>query len=516
MLLLIFLILVVLLVTNPVYSGNIGLMVSSTGIIAEYFTWATFAGTVGMGVAIPLIMRMKMRFRAKELMLASLVSMAVLSVVVATTDSAAVVVGSCLVFGFVKMFGMVEVVLPIRGILSPDGDNGRFYSIFYPIAIGAGQIGGPYLARLALSTGWQMLHFYSAALFLVTALLCVIVMHNQRFAPKMSLAGVDWLSVVLFAASLMCFSYVVTFGRQQDWFVSAYIRYASLGAVLAALWLVIRQLGSRQPLLKFGLYRISDVRLGLVLLIGQGMFMGAGAIQSIYTSAILGYNWMINASLSLMMLPGIVTAGFAAFHWTKNKIPLKMYIFSAFAAYVAYYALLYFMMAPGLSIEQFVLPQFLNGYAMGGLFISLWIFTLAKVPQQDMIFSVAPVMVFRSIVTTAFFSGFFGWLQYKFQWDSVHNLAFYFDTIMMNHDAAVGSFGSVQLSAILAANKKLVGYVIIAGFGFLALIFFHQFGHFKYRIAHYNVRKSRKERPREPVQAEDPLSGSIGSIAGSA
>lgn len=521
MLVLFFLILVILLITNPIYSPNISLMVSSTGIIGEYFTWATFSGTIGMGVAIPLIMRLKMRFRAKELMLASLLTMAVLSIVIANTTSPVIIVASCFLFGFMKMFGMVEVVLPIRGIFSPNGDNGAFYSKFYPIAIGVGQIGSPYIAAMALGSDWKMLHYYSAALFLLTALLCIIVMHNLRFAPKMSLKGLDWLGLVLFAVPLMCFSYVVIFGRQQDWFVSPSIRCASLAALVVAVILVVWELNTKSPLLKFKIYRLSSVRIGLILLVGQGIFMGASSIQAIYTSAILGYNWMQNSSLSLMMVPGIVIAGFAAFHWTKHRIPLKMYIFTAFASYIIYYVMLYFMMVPGLNIERFLLPQLFNGYGMGGLFISLWIYTLAKVPQQDMLPSVAPVMVFRSIICTAFFTGFFSWLQYYFQQQSVQNLAFYFDMTTMALDPTVGNLGSVQLGAVLAANKKLLGYVIIAGFAYLTFIFFHQFGTYRNRLEHNRMlrderkRRKRGESDKFSKEEKDALSEDVGGIAGS-
>lgn len=513
-LLLFFLILIVMLATNPIYSSNIGQMVSSTGIIAEVFTWATFSGTIGMGVAIPFIMRFKMRFRSKELMLASLLSMAALSIVIAETTSPEILVASCFMFGFMKMYGMVEVVLPIRGILSPTGDNGAFYSKFYPIAIGVGQLGGPFIAKFALVSNWQMLHYYSAALFLLTALLCIIVMHNLRFAPKMSLKGLDWLGAILFVVPLMCFSYIVIFGRQQDWFNSPNITYSAITMVVFAGLLLWRELTIPNPLLKFKIYKISSVRIGLLLLIGQGIFMGASSIQSIYTAAILGYNWMQNASLSVMSVPGIVIAGLVAFHWTKNKIPLKMYIFSCFASYIIYFTMLYFMMVPGLNIESFLIPQLFNGYGMGGLFISLWIYTLAKVPQQDMLPSVAPVMVFRSIICTAFFTGFFSWAQYALQVESVSNLAFYFDLNAMALDPSIGRFGSVQLSAVLAANKKLLGYVIIAGFAFLTFIFFHQFGTFRNRLDHNRVLRNQRKNKGLSKKEKGDMSEGIGEIAG--
>ena len=491
MLLLIVFMLVVLMFVNSIYSANVGLMVGSTGIISEYFMWGIFCTTIGMCCGLPLIMRLKMRFRSKELMITSLVAMATMSVVIATTSSELVIIGACVIFGFFKMFAMAEIVLPMRGILSPKGDNGRFYSLFYPIAIGLGQIAGMLAAKFTQNFDWQMLHIYTALLLLVCALLCVIVMHNLHFMEKLPLSNMDWSAIILFLGALLCFSYVVTFGKQQDWFNSPYIRYAAFAAVVFFVILVVRGVKLKNPLIMFGIYNIRNVRLGLILLIGQGALLSAGGVQSIYTSAILGYNWMTNAYLGMMMLTGIIAAGVVAFYWTKHKIPLKMYIFTGFSAYVIYYTILYFKMVQGLNIESFMLPQFFNGYGMCSLFISIWIYIVARIPQKEMIFSVAPLMVFRSVIAMTLFSGIVSWFQYRFQLESVVNLAANFDSILISSNPDVGSLSSVQLGALMAANKKLLGYAIMVGFAFLTFIFFHQFGNFKYKIGYYNIRHNR-------------------------
>ncbi|PRD47737.1 efflux MFS transporter permease [Sphingobacterium haloxyli] len=496
-LLLIILLLFTFMLVNPIYSSNMGQMVGSTGIMSEYFVWANFASTIGMAAAIPLVMRFKMRFRSKELMVSSLLTMAVLSVAIATTMSPEVIVGSAFLFGFAKMFGMIEVILPVMFILSPTGDKGRFYSLFYPIAIIAGQVGGLIAANVSLGYDWQSIHMYAAATLLLVALICTVVMHDLRFSRKMPLYQIDWLSIVLFSASMLSLAYVFAFGRQQAWFVSTSIQYAAVASIALAVCLVVRQQFLKRPYMTFGLFKKANVRIGVVLLIGLGMFMGAGSIQSIYTNAILGYNWKINASLSLMTMPGMVIAGFVGFHWTKHKLPIKMYIFSGFAAYVLNYVILYFMMVPGLSIDWFLLPQLLNGYGMCSLFIAIWLYGLNGIPQNDMLTSVGSVMVFRSFIATAFFGALFSWVQYALQWQSVNNLAFYFDATIMNTYGTVGNFGQMQLDAILAANKTLLGYVIIAGLAFLTFIFFHQFGNFKYRIARYRIRKSEWESRRD-------------------
>ena len=507
MLLLIILLLLVIMFINPIYVGNISQMVSSTGIISEYFMWANFALPIGMALLLPMLMRVKMRFRSKELMITTMLTMAILSVVIATTSSSFVVVGASLIFGFMKMIAMIEIVLPVMFILSPTGEKRRFYSLFYPIVLILGQLGGYWASYFALPLGWQMLHFYSAATLLLTALICVIFMHNQRFSRKLPLYRIDWLGILLFGVCLMSMAYVFTFGKQQDWFVSPHIKYATVLSVISGILLVYYELNTKRPYILFRHYGNTNIVMGLVLLIGQGMYMGASSLMSVYTNAILGYNWIINASLNLMMMPGIVIAGFVAFHWTKNGIPIKMYIFTGFAAYFLYTVMLYFIMVPDLNFESLFIPQILNGYGMCALFISIWIYLFEKVPANKVLPSVAPIMIFRSFVVISFFTCLFGWLQYKFQWQSISDHAVYFDTLVLSNSSNTYSIKGVQLGAVLAANKKLLGYIILAGLGFLTFIFCFQFGVLKYRIVQHKKWKEAK-RPRS-------LPDKIGDIAGS-
>ena len=492
-LLFILLFLFLILLINPVNQANVGQMTSATGILSEYYMWGLYATIIGISIILPFVLRIKNRFRSKELLVTGFVVMAVLSEVIARTSIGEVVVVACFFFGIAKMICMLEFILPFRGIVSPEGDTCKFYAILFPISLGLSQFGTFLSAKFALDFSWQGLHFYTSATLLIMALIIIIFGHNQRFDKKLPFYGIDWIGILYYITALMSMAYLYAFGKQQDWFNSPYIILAFAVMASAILLLIVRQLTIKRPFLSFKLYRIREVRVGLLLLVAQGMYMGVGTVMSIYTSAILGYNWVINGEIALMTIPGMLLAAFVAFHWTRHKIPLKMYIFSGFAAYFFYTVILYFMMTPQLHISQLYLPQFLNGYGMCALFISVWRYTLHKVSQDPSVIlpSVAPVMVFRSFIMMGLFTTLFGWLHYQLQWQSVHDLAIYFDAII---PTSAGVLRDVQLGAVLAACKTLLGYTVIAGLGILTLIFFHQFGLEKYRFAIYKAYKKDRHR----------------------
>ena len=62
---------------NPVNTGNISLMVGDLGTLPDFMMMANFASFIGMATSMPLVLRVKMRFRTKEIMTVSLAVTAV-------------------------------------------------------------------------------------------------------------------------------------------------------------------------------------------------------------------------------------------------------------------------------------------------------------------------------------------------------------------------------------------------------------------------------------------------------
>src|SRR5690554_4281539 len=94
----------------------------------EFISLANNATTIGMGLSMLIILRVKMRFRSKEIIATSAIVLALLSVMNGTTDNPYVLVAGSFLIGFFKMFPMIEMILPVMFILSPTGDRGKFYA----------------------------------------------------------------------------------------------------------------------------------------------------------------------------------------------------------------------------------------------------------------------------------------------------------------------------------------------------------------------------------------------------
>lgn len=472
-LLMIVLLLTVVMPLGGVYTGNISFMTGGTGLLSEYFLWANYATTIGMGACMPVVLRMKMRFKVRDKVVLLLVLLGLLSYINSTTSVPMVIVFVSLVIGFLKMMITIELFLPLMAMM---GGRGIFYGVFYTFVLMLNQISAYYAVEVSILYNWQQFFIIASVACFAMALLCWLLMHDKYFALKVPLHYIDWLSILLFVSSFMFSAYVFSFGKQQDWLNSSKIMKASMAAFISFSLLAIRQLTLKRPYLSFMIFKRNNVQNGLFMLFWLGMFIGTTSIQNTFAVGVLGYDQLTNARLSILMIPGILLAGIIAVFWFKKEKPLKMFVFSGFSAMMGYALVMYFSMVLEFNYENWYLPMFLKGYGMCSLFISVWFYTLDKLELNDMLAAIGLVLVWRTFLAVGFFSALYSWFQYHFQIVAVGDLAVYIDGMTINPQNVATNMKSIQLNAIIASGKKIFGYIILVGFGVLAYVMTHHFG----------------------------------------
>ena len=472
-LLLIVLLLAVVMPLGGVYTGNISYLVGGTGALSEYFLWANYATTIGMGACMPVVLRMKMRFKVRDKIVLILVLLGLLSYVNATTLQPMVMVISALIIGFLKMMVTIELFLPLMAMI---GNRGVFYGAFYTFVLMMNQVASYYAVEVSILYNWQHFYIIVAVLCFILALIHWVFMHDKYFALKVPLHYIDWLSILLFVSTFMFSAYVYSFGKQQDWWNSSKIMNASIGAFISFALLAIRQLTLKRPYLSFMIFKRNNVQNGLFMLFWLGMFLGTTTLQNTFAVGVLGYDQLTNARLNILMIPGIILAGVVAIFWFKKEKPLKMFIFSGFSAMVGYAMIMYFSMVLEFSYDRWYLPMFLKGYGMCSLFISVWFYTLDKLELDDMLAAIGLVLVWRTFLAVGLFSAIYSWFQYHFQIVAVGDLAVYIDGMTISPQTLAGNMKAVQLNAIIIASKKIFGCIVLVGFGVLVYVLTHHFG----------------------------------------
>ncbi|WP_340154496.1 MFS transporter [uncultured Winogradskyella sp.] len=464
MLLLILAYLFPILIVGGIYTANFREMMSDLAMYSEYLSFANYASFIGMGTALPLLLRFKMRFRSKELMITSLSTIALCSVVIATTDSPYVIIFSNFVIGFFKIIAIIEFVLPLLHILSPDGDRTKFYTIFYPLSITTAQLSTYLFAKIAYNLEWESVYLVMAVIMLILVLVSVIFMHNLRFSRKLPLYQIDLLSMLLFVTSFFLLTYVLVFAKQQDWFNSPYIQGASVGFIITFALLLWRQKGVKRPFVPLTIFKKKNFIQGVTLLMGLGMLLASATIQNTFTVGILGLDSLTNNLLNYAMVPGLVIGAIYARKWYAKRLPTKFLIISGMVFYTLHFVMMYFLISPNVDVYYLIVPSILRGMGMVILFISIWFYALDGFDMAETLAVASLAIVIRSMVSVAFAGAIYSWIFYKLQLQGLENIAHHLDAVSLSpyRGGGLAVYGRSRLQAVLTASKALYGYTIIA------------------------------------------------------
>ncbi|MHC5202192.1 hypothetical protein [Myroides sp. LJL119] len=479
-LVLILLILFPLMTISGVYISTATNTSGALAVYNEFVTLGNNASTIGMGLSLLIVFRIKMRFKSKQIITFCCIVLALLSLMIANTDNPYLMVTGSLLIGFIKMFPMFEVMMPLMLILTPTGDRGRFYAIFYPISIITSQITGYWFAQVVSNSNYQAPYYIMAICMLLIAVISLLFQHNNRFCFKLPLYQIDWLSMLFLCAYAMSLNTGLTFLKQQAWFGSIYIISWFILSFIFFVLLIYRQHFLKRKLIDFSIFTKSiNVKHGFILFLFMGLNMGSASILSQYTSLVLQYNNLINASLNLWMIPGLITAGVLAFLGFKNKWNIKYFIMAGFTSFFLHNLALYFCIQPQINIQYLQYIMILKGIAMGILFIGIWFYTYVGVPMQKLFGIMSILIMIRSCFAAALGSGVITWATYFGQWQSLNDMAMYVDVNALAQNPNL--YQTISLNALMASCKIALGALCWMIVPVSILVSTHHYGHFNPR-----------------------------------
>lgn len=528
-LLLIIILTIPMLTTNGIYAANMGDMVGGLGILSEDLLMANNAATIGMIVVFPIIIRVKQAFKSKHILLATFFIFLLASYICSTTENPSVLIAANFVMGAFKMFGMIELILPIVYILSPTGDRGKFYSVFYAASIGLSSLSGAFASSLSYNASWQYVYAFAIPFLLFCTLLVLIFSHNSYADKPMPLYQFDWLSLFIYSGFLMLLNFVLTYGRMLNWLDSVYIQGALILSLLIFLWFIQRQMVLKRPYLSLPVYKKKNVYSALFFIFMMGFFLSTASIQSTFTTGILKYSAQVNANLNLMMVPGAIVAGIFCLIWLRRKKGIKGLVFVGFSALIMYHVIFYFLFSPVIEIHYLLLPIFFKGFGMTVLYISIGVYAAEKLSLMELMSSAGMLILFRSFVGTAFWGAVFSTQLYAGQLNHTAaivqrmdaNDPFYTaranpiiqgamaqgNSVEAAQSLATQSmWGGVQVQATLSAAKMLFGYTILTGFLVLFLVAIHRFGPVNLRRL---AKIRRRFRQKEIIKTEEEMMAAI-------
>ena len=263
---------------------------------------------------------------------------------------------------------------------------------------GVGFILGPILGPtvggyLADEWSWRWIFYINLPVGIIGFFMASAFLFDPPYLRRA--ARIDWWGLVLMVVGFACLQLVLDRGEREEWFDSPTIVAMTIVAVCALAGFLIRELMTSDPIVDLTAFADRNFATGVTLIsvVGFGMFSGM-LLVAIFTQQLLGYDaWTSGLVLApgglgnicSLFASGIVTRvdqrWMLAFGCLLNA--LSLYMMTSLTLDMDYWAL--------------ALPRFIQGFAVGFIFVPLSTLTLATVRRDKLVNATAVYGMMRNI-----------------------------------------------------------------------------------------------------------------------
>ncbi len=477
-------ILIPTMLINGAYTGSSIDISNYLGVLSEDITMAYYATSAGMAIAYPLILKIRPAITTKTLLIGDLIAQICLSLACAASTSIGFITICSFFIGFLKAFALLEIMPILMPIFSPENKRSKFYSIFYPITMGLGQISLALTSRLAYIYQWQYMYYFMVALLLVALLFVLICFRYARRPSGLFFKEIDWISLAFISTFFLSFIYTLTYGKIKDWFSSPLIIFGSILTFFSLILFVRRQLTSQNPYVDLSILQNRNSRIGYLFMFVLMFFVSSSSLISVYQNSILKLDSIHSNQLYLWMLPGFIIGSIISWYWFSNHLRMRRVVSLGLFCFTASLALLYFQIHPYGLYSHLYLPMILRGIGMMILFISFGVYVIEGLSQNKFIHNAFFLIGTRSALAPALCASLFSNWVYTSQQKNIMILS---ETLNLDNPltasryslalksalsqgmsmqdaqkmAVTNIYNAVQLQATALSLKTILGYCLI-------------------------------------------------------
>lgn len=222
------------------FSGGVYLaaatdMVGTTALMQEDILMAGYASLIGMSINFCVMFRLKFRFSNRVSLLACAMVLLIATVICAHTTNVALLVGTCFVAGWFRMWATFACNSTIQLWLTPKRDMAVFFCYVYLVVDGVIQLSGLGTIYTAFFSQWEYMHWIMAGLLALMMVLVMVLVKPFRGMPQIPLLGIDWIGAGLWSVFMLCFTFVCVYGNYFDWWEAQEIVWAMVLGIVCAL-----------------------------------------------------------------------------------------------------------------------------------------------------------------------------------------------------------------------------------------------------------------------------------------
>ncbi|MCA6067979.1 MFS transporter [Chryseobacterium sp. RG1] len=443
----------------------------------------SYAYLAGMAVSFPLIVTLRNYFSSKELLIFICCILLFFNFTLSKTDNTFEVVIASFFIGIARLMGSIIMVVNIIPILMPRGERYQMYAVYYPLSLIVSPLAGMFQVWLADELGWRYSFHFSNIFLFVTLLVTFLLVSGRMHTRRIPLWKFDWFSLFLLSGWMLSFTYVMVYGRTDDWLDSPKIRFAAISALVLLLLFLLRNKLRRHKIIDFTVFRFRNVRVGIVMMFLSSVFFSLSTLINSLLNITYASNPLENASVNAYPILGYITGAVVAFLYFRKYNNFKILLLATVFCYLLSTFMLYQIVDRQTEPYRFFLPMFLRGIAILLSYMTVGLYLAVDISSDDFSMSATILIFVRSFLGPVIFGGIYSTLLYYHQVQILDKLASWVDQSDplfqlrfpgLHHNVdPILAYKELNVQASLSAIKELYGWVCIIGICmFIILIFF--------------------------------------------
>jgi len=263
---------------------------------------------------------------------------------------------------------------------------------------GVGFILGPILGPtvggyLADELSWRWIFYINLPVGILGFAMASLFLFDPPYLRKH--ARIAWWGLGLMILGFGCLQLILDRGEREEWFDSPTIVAMTVTAVIALVAFLIRELKTSDPILDLSVFTDRNFAAGVMLIsiVGFGMFSGM-LLVAVFTQKLLGYDaW----TSGLVLAPGGLGNVFSLFaSGMVTRVDQRLMLaFGCLLNAVSLYMMT--SLTLGMDYWALALPRFLQGFAVGFIFVPMSTLTLATIRRDKLINATAVYGMMRNI-----------------------------------------------------------------------------------------------------------------------
>lgn len=272
--------------SGGVYLAAVTDMVGTTALMQEDILMAGYASIIGLAINFAVMFRIKFRFSVRNQLLVSSIVLIAANIICACTTSVPVLVITCFVAGWFRMQATFACNSTIQLWLTPVRDMAIFFCYVYIIVDSVIQLNGIATIYTAFFSQWEYMHWIMTGLLALMMIMVMVLIKPVRGPMFIPLLGIDWIGALLWAAFMMCFTFICVYGNYFDWWDSGEIRGAVLLGIACLCINLWRASFLHHPYISFqamknrNVIRATAIYLVFLLLLPQNMYLSTAMLQT--------------------------------------------------------------------------------------------------------------------------------------------------------------------------------------------------------------------------------------------